>query len=71
MDPAAPGYTTYLLRLWNADAEQGPVWRVTLENPRTGERHVFLNLEALLAFLEENAGSAAAVCPTEEEQERT
>lgn len=39
----------YILRLWRADS----AWRAALENPRTGERIGFENLERLFAYLME------------------
>ncbi|MFQ5401518.1 MAG: hypothetical protein ACE5E7_18210 [Anaerolineae bacterium] len=49
-------YTAYLIRLWPADEQGGRGCRVHLENPRTGERHGFSSLAALVAFLEEETG---------------
>jgi hypothetical protein len=46
-------YRAYLLRLWQADGEDGrPVWRAALEDARGGERHGFADLAHLYAFLE-------------------
>lgn len=42
----------YILRLWRAEAPDFS-WRAALENPRTGERIGFENLERLFAFLME------------------
>jgi hypothetical protein len=53
MTAEQPGYLAYLLRLWRVNTDEGPVWRASLENPHTGERHGFANLELLFAFLEE------------------
>ena len=50
------GYLAYLLRMWRVEAEEGPVWRASLESPHTGERAGFASLEALFAFLMEKAG---------------
>ncbi len=45
-------YLAYMLRLWQAGSRDGlPVWRASLENPHTGERLVFGDGKALLAFL--------------------
>jgi hypothetical protein len=45
-------YVAYMLRLWQAGSREGaPIWRASLENPHTGERLVFGEGEALLAFL--------------------
>jgi len=46
-------YQAYLLRLWRVDGEGTKLaeWRVSLEDPHTGERLGFANLEQLFAFL--------------------
>jgi hypothetical protein len=45
-------YRAYLLRLWQADDEDGhPVWRASLEDAHTGDRRGFANLPQLCAFL--------------------
>jgi len=54
-----PDYYAYLLRLWRADTETGPVWRASLDSPHTGERWGFADLAALFVFLEENTGGLA------------
>jgi len=49
-------YQVYLLRLWQerpASPGRAAVWRFSLEDPRTGRRHGFANLEGLMAFLRE------------------
>jgi hypothetical protein len=44
-------YQAYMLRLWLADRE--PIcWRASLEDPRTGERLAFADLDELFAFLQ-------------------
>ena len=61
-----PDYLSYLLRLWMAHERGGPVWRVSLQNPHTGERVSFCALDELFAFLRRQTGTApdpqAAVC---------
>ncbi len=47
------GYRAYMLRLWRAGSDEGPVWRALLESAHTGERQVFADLQALFAFLEQ------------------
>jgi hypothetical protein len=50
-------YRVYLLRLWQAEGEDGqPVWRAALEDARSGERHAFADLAQLCAFLEAQVG---------------
>jgi hypothetical protein len=45
-------YISYLLRLWQVAGDGNLVWRASLENPHTGERHGFSCLDDLIAFLE-------------------
>jgi hypothetical protein len=46
-------YRAYLLRLWRVDGDDGgPVWRASLEEARSGERHGFADLARLYAFLD-------------------
>ena len=51
MPETQDNYTSYLLRLWRVSNGGQPVWRASLENTRTGERHGFADLASLLAFL--------------------
>jgi hypothetical protein len=52
-------YIAYMLRLWQAGSRDGmPVWRASLENPHTGERLAFGDVEGLFAFLSELLASA-------------
>lgn len=44
-----PDYRAYLLRLWRSGGDGS--WRASLQSVRTGERHVFADMESLLAFL--------------------
>jgi hypothetical protein len=46
-----PLYKSYLLRLWSGTDVSNKTWRASLENPHTGERLGFENLERLFAFL--------------------
>lgn len=48
-------YIAYMLRLWR---EGEGVWRGTVENPHTGERRAFANVESLLAFLRQQTEQA-------------
>jgi hypothetical protein len=47
------GYRSFLLRLWCAKQNSELTWRVSLENPRTGQKHVFISLETLHEFLKD------------------
>ncbi len=46
-------YLAYMLRVWKARTDDGPIWRASLESPHTGERQAFADLAALFAFLQE------------------
>ena len=51
-----PRYHTFLVTLWeerNQDSNLPSVWRFRLEDPRTGQRRGFTNLQALMAILEQ------------------
>lgn len=51
-----PCYRSYLLTFWeerSLDSEAPAVWRFSLEDPRTGQRRGFADLEALKAALEQ------------------
>ena len=65
-----PTYRSYILTLWqehSGGANEPPVWRFRLEDPRTGQRRGFADLEALVAVLEEEmAGTDAAERPPRE-----
>lgn len=60
-------YLAYMLRMWREDPRQA--WRATLQNPHTGERHMFASLPALLLFLESQTGqpwiAAGSAAPPE------
>lgn len=44
-------YISFLLRLWQEKHNGEDLWHASLEDPHTGERHGFTNLEALMKFL--------------------
>lgn len=67
-----PAYRSYLIRLWEERSEEPPmaVWRCSLEDPLTGQRHGFANLEALTAWLQAelaSPGQAASAGPEQPE----
>jgi hypothetical protein len=53
-------YLAFLVRMWQPGDEGKPVWRASVDNPHTAERHYFADLEALFAFLEEQTASLSA-----------
>jgi hypothetical protein len=50
----SPEHMSYLLRIWRSGhaGEGQDHWRASLEEIGAGERHAFLSLEALIAFLD-------------------
>ncbi len=56
MTAERPLYLAYMLRLWQVGGEVDLVWRASLQSAYNGERHVFADLDALFAFLEEKTG---------------
>lgn len=44
-------YVSFMLRLWQVSSAGQPVWRASLENTSTGERHGFADPASLLEFL--------------------
>lgn len=61
-------YASYLLRLWQERDEDAAIWRFSLDDPRTGERVGFADVETLLRFLNERMSSAVvdAALPKED-----
>jgi len=54
-------YRSYLLRFWREPSEKpqrAGSWRFMLEDPHTGERHGFANLENLVGHLNNLMNSA-------------
>ena len=52
-------YYAYLLRLWQVRTDGEVVWRASIEDPHTGERHGFADLDRLYEFLEEQTRAAS------------
>ena len=61
MPIAEASYTSYLLRLWCAQQEDGHTWIACVQSTATGERRWFPNLEALVQFLRDEFGGATPV----------
>jgi len=52
----APRYQSYLLRCWEVRSQQPDqpaTWRYSLQDPQTEQKHGFADLEALVAFLQD------------------
>ncbi|MCX6033189.1 MAG: hypothetical protein NT169_28380 [Chloroflexi bacterium] len=60
MSGELPRYMAFLVRLWQPGHDSEPVWRASVDNPHTAERHYFADLEALFAFLEEQTAACAS-----------
>ncbi len=60
MSGELPRYMAFLVRLWQPGHNGEPVWRASVDNPHTAERHYFADLEALFAFLEEQTTGHAS-----------
>jgi hypothetical protein len=54
-------YLAFLVRMWQSSDESEPIWRASVDNPHTAERHYFADLEALFAFLEEQTASRSTL----------
>ena len=62
--PETPSLRAYLLRFWkvgSADSQRAPTWRFSLEDPHSGEKLGFADLEALVAFLQAELANDAPV----------
>ncbi len=46
-------YWAFMLRLWQVGSGRAIAWRASLEDPHTGERKGFADLDSLLAFLKD------------------
>ena len=63
-------YRAFLLRLWQeraASPDRPAVWRFALEEARTGERHGFGSLEAMVSFLRAQMEQDCERCKPKEE----
>lgn len=49
---------SYLLRLWRDGSKEA--WRASLQSVQTGERHMFADLDSLVAFLLEQSSKPQA-----------
>ena len=51
MNPPPDQYHAFLLRLWQSSNANEGTWLASLEDSRSGEKHGFASLEALLEYL--------------------
>ena len=54
-------YLAYMVRLWTVQNNDGLIWRASVENAHTGERHAFADLAGLFAFLQAAVAAEPAV----------
>jgi hypothetical protein len=59
------GYVSYLLRMWREQGGQTTWWRASLQDPHSGERLGFADLENLFSFLRRVAGELQDSCASE------
>jgi hypothetical protein len=52
-------YLSYLLRLWQENGGDPPLWRASLERPQHGERLGFASLVDLFDFLDKETESGS------------
>ena len=46
-------YLVYLIRLWPIQSGDDQIWRISLEDAQTGQRHGFATLDDLTVYLRE------------------
>ncbi len=63
------GYLAYLLRIWQIKDDGQEIWHASLEDPHTGKRQGFPNLDALIAFLWEQIGDRQGEGETSQDNE--
>lgn len=51
MPKSDEGYHSYLLRLRRHQRDGRLLWRISLQEPRTGQHHTFRSLDAAVDFL--------------------
>lgn len=56
MSPPPDHYHAFLLRLWQIQNDDEATWLASLEDSRSGEKHGFASLEALLEYLRQLTG---------------
>lgn len=54
MDKEIRKYHVYMLRIWTQGLEQAPSLRLSIEDPRTGQRIGFGTLNEFLAYLQQS-----------------
>jgi hypothetical protein len=69
MSDPQPRYLSFLVRLWRAGHNGAALWRASVDNPHTAERHYFADLAALFAFLEAQTAGQVEHVITSLEQE--
>jgi hypothetical protein len=66
-----PRYRAYMLRCWEVRSPQpgGPAsWRFSLEDPHTGEKQGFADLNTLTEFLQDELSEPESAAPLHSDQ---
>ncbi len=61
-----PRYRSFLITMWeerSRDTDVSVVWRFRMEDPHTGQRRGFADLEAMVAALQQEMGKSGAEQP--------
>ena len=61
-----PYYLSFLMRLWRVSGQEQTVWRVSLENPATGEQQAFASLDDLFDYVRRETAESSNVGDDEE-----
>jgi hypothetical protein len=54
-------YSSFLVRIWRRESARTSAWQAMVEDPGTGTRRAFAELESLFDFLREQAGVMAVL----------
>jgi len=54
--PSEKKYIAYLLRIWQVNGTGLPAWQASLEDPHSGKRIGFADLESLFIYLKDPMG---------------
>lgn len=60
MEPEPRCYHSYLIRIWEADTNEHPTLRASLERPGCRKRLGFLSLDELIEFIREDVSKDAS-----------
>ncbi len=61
-------YFSYLLRIWKSEEDGQLFWRISIEDTLLGEPTYFNSLDALVKFLQSQAGQDVPLLNSEQSQ---